>query len=110
MPVDDTPADKAQSNCTDPDLHSMPTKNTGWEYCGNAPGSGDGACQSILAWDVTAASNDTQQAVPVAQAPLATLPPAGMALPQDETGQAHALPATLDTGYDSEAAAQALED
>jgi len=40
---------------------------------------------------------------------LATLTQAGIALPQDETGKAHAIPATLDNGYDSEAAAQALE-
>ena len=45
----------------------------------------------------------------MAQATRATLAQAGMALPQDEAGQAHAIPATLDTGYYSEAAAQALE-
>ena len=45
----------------------------------------------------------------MAQATLATLSQAGIALPQDEEGKARAIPATLDTGYDSEAAAQALE-
>ena len=59
---------------------------------------------------VTDATNDNQQAVPVAHATLAPLAQAGIALPQDEAGTAHAIPATLDTGYDSEAAAQALEE
>jgi transposase len=107
-PVDETPADKAQSNFTDPELHIMQTNNKGWEYCGNAQVSVDGACQIILACDVTEATNDKQQAEPMAQATLATLAQAGIALPQDEAGTAHAIPATLDNGYYSEAAAQAL--
>jgi len=110
QPVDETPSDKAQTNFTDPELPIMHTNNKGWEYCGNAHVSVDGACQIILACDVTDAANDKQQAEPVAQATLATLTQAGIALPQDETGKAHAIPATLDTGYDSEAAAQALEE
>jgi transposase len=109
QPVDDTPPDKAQTNFTDPELHIMQTNNKGWEYCGNAQVSVDGACQIILACDVTDAANDKQQAEPVAQATLATLTQAGIELPQDETGKAHAIPATLDNGYYSEAAAQALE-
>jgi transposase len=110
QPVDETPSDKAQTNFTDPELYIMQTNNKGWEYCGNAQVSVDGACQIILACDVTDAANDKQQAEPVAQATLATLTQAGIALPQDETGKAHAIPATLDNGYYSEAAAQALED
>jgi hypothetical protein len=109
-PVDDTPAEKAQTNFTDPELHIMHTNHKGWEYCGNAQISVDGACQIILACDVTDASNDKQQAEPVAQATLTTLAQAGIALPQNEAGTAHAIPATLDNGYYSEAAAQALED
>jgi len=109
-PVAETPADKAQTNFTDPELHIMPTNNKGWDYCGNAQVSVDGACQIILACDVTAATNDKQQAVPVAHATLATLAQAGIALPQDEAGTAHAIPATLDNGYYSEAAAQGLEE
>src|SRR5712664_2559708 len=109
-PVEDAPADNAQSNFTDPELHIMQTKNKGWEYCGNAPISVDATCQIILACDVTDASNDKQQAEPVAQATLATLAQAGIAPPQDEAGAAQAIPATLDNGYDSERAAQALED
>ena len=109
-PVADAPTDKAQSNFTDPELHIMQTNNKGWEYCGNAQASVDEACQIILACDVTNASNDTQQAEPVAQATLATLAQAGIAPPKDESGAAQAIPATLDNGYYSETAAQALED
>ena len=109
-PVVETPDDKAQSNFTDPELHIMRTNNKGWEYCGNAQASVDATCQIIVACDVTDASNDKQQAEPMAQATRATLAQAGMALPQDEAGEAQAIPATLDNGYYSEAAVQALED
>ena len=84
----ETPDDKAQSNFTDPELHIMRTNNKGWEYCGNAQASVDAACQIILACDVTDASNDKQQAEPVAQATLATLAQAGMERPKDESGKA----------------------
>ena len=102
--------DPAQTNFTDPALHIMPTNNKGWEYCGNAQVSVDGACQSILACDVTDASNDKQQAEPMAQATQATLAQAGIERPKDESGVTQAIPATLDSGYYSEAAVQALED
>ena len=108
-PVEETPDDKAQSNLTDPELHSMRTNNKGWEYCGNAQASVDGACQIILACDVTDASNDKQQAEPIAQATLATLAQAGMERPTDASGTPQALPATLDNGYSSEAAVETLE-
>jgi transposase len=110
QPVAETPDDKAQSNFTDPELHIMRTNNKGWEYCGNAQASVDATCQIILACDVTDASNDQQQAEPVARATLATLAQGGMERPKDESGQALAIPATLDNGYYSEAAAHALED
>jgi transposase len=109
-PIDETPADKAQSNFSDPELRIMQTNNKGWEYCGNAQVSVDGAYQIILASDVTDAANDKQQAEPVAQATLATLAQAGIERPQDESGRAQAIPATLDNGYYSEAAVAALED
>src|SRR5438309_6472903 len=108
-PVKDTPNDKAQSNFTDPELHIMRTNNKGWEYCGNAQASVDGACQIILACDVTEASNDKQQAGPVAQATLTTLVQAGIERSKDEAGALQAIPATLDNGYYSEAAVAALE-
>jgi len=108
-PVDETPEDKAQTNFTDPELHIMPTNNKGWDYCGNAQVSVDGACQIIVACDVTDAVNDKQQAEPLAQATLATLAQAGIEQPKDASGAAQPIPATLDSGYYSEAAAQALE-
>src|SRR6266478_4385038 len=67
-PVEDTPDDKAQSNFTEPELHIMRINNKGWEYCGNAQVSVDATCQIILACDVSNASNDKQQAEPLAQA------------------------------------------
>ena len=92
QPVEETPDDKAQSNFTDPELHIMRTNNKGWEYCGNAQASVDGACQIIVACDVTDASNDKQQAEPMAQATLATLAQAGIERPKDESGAAHSHP------------------
>ena len=46
--VDETPDDKAQMSFTDPELHIMQTNNKGWDYCGNAQVSVDGACQIIV--------------------------------------------------------------
>jgi transposase len=108
-PVEEGPEDKAQSNFTDPDLHIMRTNNKGWDYCGNAQASVDGACQIILACDVSDATNDKQQAEPLALATLATLAQAGIERPQDERGAPQAIPATLDNGYYSAAAVDALE-
>jgi len=53
LPVEDSPDDTAQSNLTDPALPIMRTNNKSWDYCGNAQASGDGACQSLVAWEVT---------------------------------------------------------
>ena len=94
---------------TDPELHIMQTNNKGWDYCGNAQASVDGAYRIIVACDVTDATNDKQQAEPMGQAILETLKQAEMALPRNEAGEVHAIPATLDSGYYSEAATQALE-
>jgi transposase len=98
-PVEDSPDDKAQSNLTDPELHIMRTNNKGWEYCGNAQASVDGACQIIVACDVTDAPNDKQQAEPMAQATQTNLAPAGLERPKDASGAVHPIPATLDNGY-----------
>jgi hypothetical protein len=87
----------------------MRTNNKGWEYCGNAQASVDGACQIIVACDVTEAPNDQQQAEPQAQATLATLPQAGLERPKAESGAAQSIPAPLAKGYDSAAAVAALE-
>jgi transposase len=108
-PVVETPDDKAQSNFTDPELHIMRTNNKGWDYCGNAQASVDATCQIILACDVTDASNDKQQAEPGAQATMSILAQAGIERPTEESGTAQAIPATLDNGYYSAAAVEALE-
>ena len=58
--VDETPADKAQTNCTAPEPGIMRTHNKGWESCGNAQASVAGASQIIVASDVVNEANDTQ--------------------------------------------------
>jgi transposase len=108
-PVDETPDDKAQTNFTDPALHIMRTNNKGWEYCGNAQASVDAAHQIIVACDVTAASNDKQQAEPMARLTVAYLEQAGIAPPTDATGVIQKIPATYDSGYYSAGAAAAVE-
>jgi hypothetical protein len=108
-PVDETPDDKAQTNFTDPELHIMRTNNKGWEYCGNAQASVDAAHQIIVACDVTTASNDKQQAEPMARLTVAYLEQAGLAPPTDATGAIQKIPATYDSGYYSAGAAAAVE-
>ena len=109
-PSEETPNNKAQLSFTDPELQIMRMPNKGWDYCGNAPASVDGACQIILACDVTDATHDKQHAAPLAPTTLATLAQAGMEQPKDAAGDVQWIPATLDNGYDSEGAVQALED
>ena len=104
----DPPDDKAQMRLTDPALPIMRTKNKGWDDCGNAQARVDGTCQIIVACDVTDAPNDTQQAAPLAQAIQTHLAQAGLERPTDESGAPHAIPATLENGYDREAAVEAL--
>jgi transposase len=106
---DETPEDKAQMRFTDPELGIMPTHNKGWEYCGNAQASVDGAYQIIVACDITAEANDKQHALPMAQLTLVSLEQAGIARPKDATGTPQKIPATYDSGYYSEAAAAAVE-
>jgi transposase len=107
--VDETPRDKAQMSFTDPELGIMPTNKKGWEYCGNAQASVDGAYQIIVACDITAEANDKQQAVPMAQLTLVHLEQAGIERAKDATGAPQKIPATYDSGYYSEAAAAAVE-
>jgi Transposase DDE domain len=108
-PIVETPTEKAQTNFTDPELSIMRTANKGWEYCGNAQASVDGACQIILACDVTDQGNDKQQAAPMAQATREQLEAAGLAPPAAPTGARPLIPAALDTGYFSAAAVAPLE-
>jgi hypothetical protein len=107
--VDETPDDKAQMSFTDPELGIMQTNNKGWDYCGNAQASVDGAYQIIVACDVTAAANDKQHAVPMAQLTGASLEQAGIERPKDAAGMSEKIPGTYDSGYYSEAAAAAVE-
>jgi transposase len=109
-PVEETPPDKAQLSFTDAELHIMQTNNKGWDYCGNAQASVDEARQIIVACEVTDAPHDKQQAEPMARTTLANLAEAGIERPTDESGKPQAIPSTLDNGYYSEAATQALED
>ena len=108
-PIVETPAEKAQVNFTEPELSIMKTANKGWDCCGNAQASVDDGCQIILACEVTAATNDKQQAEPMAQATRSQLDQAAIAPPADESGARLAIPAALDTGYFSAAAVAGLE-
>jgi transposase len=120
-PVADSPAERAQSNFTDPDSKIMKTNNKGFDYCYNAQAVVDGAHQIIVAAEVTAESNDKRQAAPMAQAALANLQAAEILLPHggDHEAQRYAvsstkkprgIPATLDSGYFSEQAVHDLEE
>jgi hypothetical protein len=90
-------------------LKIMKTNNKGWDYCGNAQVVVDDVCQIILACDVTAASNDKEQAVPLAEAVLANLERAGIARPTQATGQPLPLPNLTDSGYYSAKAARGVQ-
>ena len=105
----ETPDDKAQMSCTDPELPIMQSHNKGWDYCGNAQVRVEEAYQIIVACDVTVEANDTQQAAPMAQLTVAHLEQAGIERPTDAAGVVQKIPGTYDSGYDSEAAAQAVE-
>jgi len=108
-PVSDVPRDQAQTSFTDPELKVMKQNNKGWDYSGNAQISVDATCQIILACFVTVATNDQQQAVPLAQATSVSLERAGVAAPVDKTGRPQKIPATADSGYFSAAAVEGLE-
>jgi transposase len=108
-PIDEAPDAKAQTNFTDPELKIMKTNNKGWDYCGNAQAVVDGACQIIVACDVTGASNDKEQAVPMATAALANLEQAGIERPTDASGQVVPIPNLTDSGYYSEKAARGVQ-
>ena len=107
--VDETPEDKAQMRFTDPELPSMQRNNKGWDYGGHAQVSVDEAYQSIVACDGTVEANDTQQAAPMAQLTVAHVEQAGIERPTDAAGAVQKIPGTSDSGYDREAAAQAVE-
>lgn len=101
-PIDPTPEAKAQTNFTDPDAKIMKRSNKGFDYCYNAQAVVDSEHQIIVAAEATAAANDKQQAVPMAQAALENLAAAGIELPRNEQGQVQPIPNTADSGYFSE--------
>lgn len=107
-PVDPTPADKAQTNFTDPEAKIMKTSNKGFDYCYNGQAVVDSAHQIIVAAETTTAANDKQQAVPLATAAVSNLEAAGIERPRDEQGQPLAIPNTGDSGYYSEANVQGV--
>ncbi len=114
-PIDETPADKAQTNFTDPESKIMKTSNKGFDYCYNAQAAVDEDHQIILSADVTDQANDKQQAVPMAKAARDNLQ-AAQILPSansaTNTAVAHRrfrILATLDNGYYSEKAVEELE-
>jgi transposase len=106
---DETPDDKAQMSFTAPELPIMQTNNRGWDYCGNAQASVDGAYQIIVACDVTAEANDKPHALPMTQLTAAYLEQAGIERPKDAAGVAQKIAGTYASGYYSEAAAEARE-
>ena len=65
-PIEWSPEDKAQTNFTDPEAKIMKQSNKGFDYSYNAQAVVDGEDQIIVAAEVTAATNDKQQAVPMA--------------------------------------------
>lgn len=101
-PVDPTPADKAQTNFTDPEAKIMKSSNKGFDYCYNAQAVVDSENQIIVAAETTAAANDKQQAVPLAETTVANLAAAGIERPLDDQGQPLPIPNTADSGYYSE--------
>jgi transposase len=108
--IDETPDAKAQTNFTDPELKIMPQNNKGWEYSANAQATVDSAHQIIVSCGVTTASNDKEQAVPMAQATKDNLQAVGLTPSTDATGQAQKIPNCMDSGYYSEKAAQGVAD
>ena len=108
-PVDPTPADKAQTNFTDPAATIMKPSNKGFAYSYNAQAVVDGAHQIIVAAEATAQANDKQQAVPMASAALDNVTAAGIERPVAGDGTPVPIPNTADSGYFSEQAVDELE-
>lgn len=135
-PVDPTPEDKAQTNFTDAEAQIMKTSNKGFDYAFNAQATVDGEHQIIVCPDVTAEANDKQQAGRMASKTREMLEAVGIAVPRPlEQGPAEGppvqppqaqqpappsppleanaaktkIPMTMDNGYFSEDAVQAVE-
>ena len=107
-PIEWSPEEKAQTNFTDPEAKIMKQSNKGFDYSYNAQAVVDGEDQIIVAAEVTQATNDKQQAVPMARAALENLETAGIERPRGSDGSAVPIPNTADTGYFSEGAVAGL--
>jgi transposase len=111
-PIDERPADKAQTNFTDPDAKIMKTSNKGFDYCYNGQIVVDDEHQIIVAAEVTPQANDKQQAIPLAEATLQNLEAAGIELPptsDEPEAPAKPIPLSADSGYFSEDNVAGLE-
>jgi len=108
-PVDPAPADKAQTNFTDPEAKIMKQSNKGFDYSYNAQVVVDGEYQIIVAAEVTPAANDKRQALPMGRAALENLEAAGIERPKAADGTVVPIPNTADTGYFSAEAIRGLE-
>jgi transposase len=109
-PISEIPDPKDQISFTDPDLKIMKQNNKGWEYSGNAQATVDSTCQIIVACDVTDATNDKQQGVPMGAAAKTNLEAAGVEWPRDEqTQEPVKVPHSADSGYYSKETAEGLE-
>jgi transposase len=108
-PVDATPADKAQTNFTDPEAKIMKQSNKGFVYAYNAQAAVDAEEQIIVAAEVTTQANDKQQGVPMAQAALGNIEAAKIERATDTEGKLVPIPNTADTGYFSEESVTELE-
>jgi transposase len=109
-PPSEVPKNNAQCSFSDPDMKIMPQSNKGWDYATNAQVGVDGEFQIIVACYLTDASNDKEQAIPLAQATMENLRQAGVELPKEENGEVKKIPATLDSGYYSEKAAEGMQE
>ena len=109
-PVDPTPADKAQTNFTDPEAKIMKQSNKGFDYSYNAQAVVDAENQIIVAAEVTNQANDKQQGVPMARAALDNVDAAEIDRPKSEDGTPMPIPNTADNGYLSEEAVEDLEE
>jgi transposase len=107
--IDPTPAEKAQTNFTDPEAKIMKQSHKGFDYSYNAQAVVDGEGQIIVAAEVTRSANDKEQAVPMAPAALNNLGAAGIKRPTGADGTPTPIPNTADTGYFSEKAVEGLE-
>jgi transposase len=108
-PPSEEPKPTAQCSFSDPELKMMPQNNKGWDYATNAQVGVDAAFQIIVACYVTDASNDKEQGTPLAEATRENFQQAGVEMPKEESGEVKKIPATLDSGYYSEKAAEGMQ-